>query len=214
MIFGGKQRAVESLIAQYLEQVTDCLDAFADCIQASLEGQAFEDLVQKVERTHQAESKADDLRREVAMMLYGKALFPESRGDILGLLEAVDRVPNKAESVVRQMQHQRFAMPSDLSEGFGHLACCVKDCGTELIRAVAELFENYSNAMFLAEKVNELESQADDAELALIEKIFTSSRETGDKILLRDMAQAIGGVADRAEDASDRIRIIAVKRKV
>ena len=83
-----------------------------------------------------------------------------------------------------------------------------------MVRAVAELFANYANAMFLADRVSELESQADDAELALMEKIFASSRETADKILLRDMAQDIGSIADRAEDASDRIRIIAVKRKV
>lgn len=214
MIFGGKQRAVESMIDRYLEQVTQCLEAFSDCIQASLDSQAFDDLVLKVERTHQAESQADDLRREITMMLYGKALFPESRGDILGLLEAVDRIPNKAESVVRQMQHQRFALPADLADDFRRLADCVRSCANELVRAVAELFDNYANAMFLADRVNDLESQADDAELILMEKIFASSRETADKILLRDMARDIGSIADRAEDASDRIRIIAVKRKV
>ncbi|MEK0368345.1 MAG: DUF47 family protein, partial [Nitrosopumilus sp.] len=43
-------------------------------------------------------------RREIEISLYEKALIPESRGDILGLLEAVDRIPNKAESVAFQMQ--------------------------------------------------------------------------------------------------------------
>ena len=120
----------------------------------------------------------------------------------------------KPPGLVRQMQHQRFAMPRDLAGEFRELADRVRICSLELIKAVRELFDNYHNAMFLADRVGELESEADDAEFDLIGKIFASSHDTADKILLRDMTQAIGSIADRAEDASDRIRIIAVKRKI
>jgi predicted phosphate transport protein (TIGR00153 family) len=167
-----------------------------------------------MERTHQAESRADDIRREIVLLLYGKALFPESRGDILGLIEAVDKIPNQAESVVRQMRHQQFQTPADLGQDLRSLVQLVRTCSLEVVKAARTLFVDYHSAAFLSDRVGELESEADDLEFALIEKIFTSSRETADKILLRDMVQAIGDIADRAEAVSDRVRLIAVKRKV
>lgn len=214
MIFGGKQKAVETLIEQYLAHVDRCVDAFVSCIESSLAGESFDELVQRVEDTHRAESQADDVRQEICVLLYGKALFPESRGDILGLLEAVDKVANRAETVVRQMRHQRFQIPAELGGDFRALVAQVRCCSTELIKAVAALFEDYSSAALLADRIGELESKADDLEFDLIEKIFSSRRETAEKILLRDMVQAIGSIADRAENAADRVRIVAIKRKI
>ncbi|MCP4248719.1 MAG: DUF47 family protein [bacterium] len=214
MIFGGKQKAVESRIERYLECVDGCVDAFVACIEASLADESFESLVERVEETHQAESRADDMRQEIAVLLYGKALFPESRGDILGLIEAVDKIPNRAEAVVRQMQHQRFHFPPELSKQCHALVVQVRDCSRELTRAVAALFTDYNSAALLADRIGELESRADDLEFELIGSIFDSRRDTGEKILLRDMVQAIGDIADRAENAADRVRIVAIKRKI
>ncbi len=214
MIFGGKQRAVESLIQQYLEQVRACLDAFGACMTLSLEGGTFEELTARVDATHRAESKADDTKQELCVLLYGKALFPESRGDILGLLEATDKIANQAEKVVRQMRHQRFSIPPELADGFGRLVSQVQSCSKELIAAVAALFEDYHSAMLFADRIGELESRADDIEFELIESIFASRHETAEKILLRDMVQAIGSIANRAENAADGVRIVAIKRKI
>ncbi len=214
MIFGGKQRAVELLIEQYLDQVTECVESFASCVDSSLAGEPLEASIAAVERTHQAESRADDIRREIVLLLYGKALFPESRGDILGLIEAVDRIPNQAENAVRQLRHHQFQMPPELGEGLQALVGSVRACSLEVVKAARTLFTDYHSAAFLSDRVGELESQADELEFALIDRIFTSSRETADKILLRDTVQAIGAIADRAERVSDRVRLIAVKRKI
>lgn len=214
MLFGGKQRMVETLIGQYLDHVTACVDAFVICVESSIDAKSFDILVDQAERTHRAESLADDVRREIGLLLYGKALFPESRGDILGLLEAVDKIPNQAENVVRQMRHQRFQMPVELGDQFKALVAEVRECNQELVRAVRTLFGDYDRAMFLSDRVGEIESRADDLEFQLIDRIFSSNRETADKILLRDMVQAIGDVANRAENAADRVRIVAVKRKI
>ncbi|MCH7813324.1 MAG: DUF47 domain-containing protein [Planctomycetes bacterium] len=214
MIFGGKQKAVEDRIERYLECVDACVDAFVACIEASLADETFESLVERVAETHQAESRADDMRQEIGVLLYGKALFPESRGDILGLLEAIDKIPNRAESVVRQMQHQRFHFPPELGKQCRALVAQVQNCSRELTRAVAALFTDYNSAALLADRIGELESRADDLEFDLIGSIFDSRRETAEKILLRDMVQAIGDIADLAENAADRVRIVAIKRKI
>ena len=47
--------------------------------------------------------------------MYTKALFPESRGDILGLLETMESVPNHSESTVRMILNQHIRIPDELT---------------------------------------------------------------------------------------------------
>lgn len=44
-------------------------------------------------QTHKFESKADDIREEIEALMLGKALIPESRRDIIGLLESINDIP-------------------------------------------------------------------------------------------------------------------------
>ena len=101
MFFGGKQKTLEALIRRYLDDVGRCLDGLGTCLESCLAGEPFATIGEKAQVIHHAESQADDTRREIYVLLYGKALFPESRGDILGLLEATDKLPNAAESVAQ-----------------------------------------------------------------------------------------------------------------
>ncbi len=52
-------------------------------------GAEFEEKLQSVNRL---ESEADGLRRSIETQLYTQTLIPESRGDVLGLLENLDSV--------------------------------------------------------------------------------------------------------------------------
>ena len=138
--------------------------------------------------------------------------FPESRGDILGLLEAVDRVPNHTESSVRMVLQQHITIPAELSADVLALVDACARCAEALIEGVNLLFKNFLAATVSVGQVDELESQADRLEGQLIDRIFSSDLDPLSKILLRDLVQRLGGVADRAESAADRIRIIVAKR--
>lgn len=214
MFFGGKQKILESLIDRYLTRVQDCLDRLEACLEASLAGEPFELIAEKARATHQAESQADDTRREICILLYGKALFPESRGDILAVIESTDKLANAAESVARQILHERLQIPAELGEDFRELLRRTRACAGELLRGVRMLFEDYHSAVHLADRVDGLESRADEMEFSLIERVFRSGLGTGEKILLRDLIRRIGDIADRAEDTGDRVRIAAIKRRV
>ena len=73
-----------------------------------------EDFDEAVSKVHRLEAACDDLRREIEYLLYGKALLPESRGDLLGLLETFDRLPNIAETVAFLFSCQKMLLPADL----------------------------------------------------------------------------------------------------
>lgn len=213
-LFWGKQKEVEDILRRYCHEYGQCLDIFVTGINNYFDHGNRDKLGKDVQRTHNAESLADDLLTELGAVLYGSTLFPESRGDILGLVEALDAVVNKAEATIRMPYHQYITVPQELAPKFKELVSTVREC-TKLLRKSAEmLFDKFHRAAGYYGMVDQLESQTDAQEAALIENIFSTNLEIGHKILLRDLVSSIADIADRAENASARIQLILIKRKL
>lgn len=214
MFFRSKQIELESQLTRYREKAASCVHKFRDSFKEYCESSDIERLEQRVKQVHHEESEADDIRREIEVMMYSRALFPESRGDVLGLLEAMDRVPNQAEAAVRLIVNQAVAVPEDLHSLLFRLVdvCC--RCVEDMFEAASKLFTDFSSVTAMVGKIDELESQADAIEMHLTRRIFTSDLKDLDKLLLRDLTQSIATISDRAENVADRMRIIAVKRMV
>jgi len=119
-LFFKKQHQVEALIYEYLEYLETSRKHFAEAINACLETGVCEDFDFRTRLTHKFESKADDVREKIKELMYGKALLPESRGDIMGLLEAMDIVPRVFELILQMIKTQKLIIPdliaSDIKE--------------------------------------------------------------------------------------------------
>ncbi len=214
MLFENKQKKVESQIAQYCNSVINCLDEFRNAFQAYSQDNDRANLASNYSKVHKAESQADDIRREIEVVMYTKALFPESRGDILGLLETMDKVPNEAESAVRMALNQYIQIPDILKPGILQLVDVCHRCVLAMVESVNKLFSEFTNATVAIGKIDELESEADFIESNLIEQIFSSDIQGWQKLLLRDLVKRIAGVSDRSENVGDRVRIIVAKRRI
>jgi uncharacterized protein len=207
-----RQKQVEARLAQYNREVLACAAAFQEAFASICKGCSREQLRDFFARVHEAEHNADDIRRSTETQMYTEALFPESRGDILGLLEALDRVPNHAESSVRMVLLQHVTIPEHLQPQVLALVDTCTKCIEVTVDGAGRLFENFLSATVSVGQIDELESQADKQEAALVDRIFSGDMDALSKILLRDLANRIGGVADRCESVGDRIRIIVAKR--
>ena len=214
MLFINKQKQVESLLAEYRQKVFTCIKIFENSILQYLENSDRDVLEKNCIEIHKAESQADDIRREIEVMMYSKALFPESRGDILGLLETMDRVPNQAEETIHMISNQRINIPEKFHTQITELVNTCVRCTEALLDSSEKLFSDFTTATVILGKVDELESEADHMEKAITKQIFTSGLDGFEKIMLRDTVKQISTVCDRAEKAGDRIRIIVAKRRV
>ena len=209
-------REIEQLVEQYLVLAEKCLTAFSAAFDVYFsEGLStrFETLAQE---TAQAESGADNKRREVEEAMYGRALIPESRGDVLGMLESIDLVPNKAESVLWQIWLQSMILPAAYVEKMKDLVRANCEAFELLCRATRATFDNVSAAPRITTEISRKEGESDSIERELIKSAFDASEEelpTAQKILLKELILEIGSISDRAENAADRLRIIAIKRK-
>jgi uncharacterized protein Yka (UPF0111/DUF47 family) len=91
MMLWKKQKEMEQAVEDYLAETESCLSAFIEALDVYFAEGLSSEFEQRIEKTHQHESKADDKRREIEYAMYKRALIPESRGDILGMLEAICR---------------------------------------------------------------------------------------------------------------------------
>ncbi|MHC4295281.1 MAG: DUF47 domain-containing protein, partial [Planctomycetota bacterium] len=145
--------------------------------------------------------------------MYDKALIPESRGDVLGMLEAIDLVPNKCESVLHQIYLQSMIVPEQFAERLQQLIRSNIESHSLLTQTVRNLFERVKRVGEGAARVSQQEAYSDIIEQQLIKAIFDSEMDTGEKLLLKELVLEIGSISDRAENAADRLRVIAVKRQ-
>ena len=208
---------MQALLDEYMVNWAACVEAFREAWTTVLADGINESFDFQVDRTHKAESKADDIRRKVEFELYAKALLPESRGDILGLLETVDRVLTEAERTLYEIKLQEIDIPADLRPVFAQLVDVSCACCDALDKAVRLVFVDHGKldaALELTQQVDDLESESDHLERRLIRMIFKLNTPTGDKVLLKDLVQVLGRVADRAENVANRVRLASVKRRV
>lgn len=213
MWFKNRQRKIEAQLAEYRKNVALCMDHLRKAFKDFFATGDIEQLRADFGEMHRAESMADDMRRDIEVVMYSEALFPESRGDILGLLETADRVPNQAESSVRMLLNQHVKIPEAFHSTMLQLVEVSHRCVRMMLDGMAKVFSDFANAAVFAGKVDELESEADNLEVILIEQVFSSDMDGFDKLLLRDLIKHIAQISDRAENVGDRIRIIVAKRR-
>lgn len=214
MRFASRQRRIEKQLAEYRREVQLCIAGMHRLFKEYYEKNGDINLERFIARVYRNEGRADDIRREIEVAMYSKALFPESRGDILGLLETTDKVPNQAEHVVVMIKTHHITIPEAFRGGIEELADTCHRCVKALLKGQRYLFNDYAHATEAVGKVDELESKADHLETQLIDQVFTSDLDGLQKVLLRDLIQSLAAVSDRAENAGDRIRLMVAKRGI
>ena len=98
----GPQHEIEKKLADYLQPTEEmALD-----MQRGVEAHPKQDLdgfSRLFERINEAEHRLDTLRRDVEDQIYRRRLSPETRGDLLGLPESVDKIPARIEALTGEL---------------------------------------------------------------------------------------------------------------
>lgn len=210
--FGKKEAEIIKLFREHLGAIDETLlslEKFFDAIKEN-NSTSFDIYSEEV---HSSESQADHKRRDMESAMYSGAFLPNFRGDLLGLSETFDKVANKAEAVVDEIVLQHLKIPAGFIDEFSELID-LSHKTFEAVRSAAEnLFEDMDNIDEFVKNTERLEHQEDESERALIKKIFDTEMPLAEKRELRQLALTIGSIANTAEDCSDRIRIIVLKRR-
>ena len=175
-----KQETVFSKIQTYFEKTDKTRDVFKTTVTDLINTGADPSLAEAVEKVHEAEHEADEMRRSVIKDLYQKALVPESRGDILGLLESFDQLPNTFQAVCNFLFFQLVNIPENFKARFIDLVNVNIEAYNLTKDAAFCLFQE-QDLMNKCELVCDKERESDAGERALVRDIFSSDLDLAEK---------------------------------
>jgi len=210
-----KQSQVEKLIYDYLDTLKLAQKSFLNALEACfLNGVFCENFEYLIIQTHKFESKADDIREEVKALMYEKALIPESRGDILLLLDSIDLIPHLFEQILYSIQTQKLTLPDFIVTDTRELTKISLECCDLVVREVTALFKKNERIRDLLTQIDSHESHCDHIERRIVTKIFDSPIDPFQKLQLKELVCLIGEISDQADRVSKRINIFNIKRRV
>jgi len=209
-----RELGVEKQIDSFLNQVVRSGLIFSQGAEAYLKGNSA-DFQRKLKEIVEVEHAGDDLRRSIQQYLYTKTLIPESRSDVLQLLENMDSLLDRFKGALWRMEIENLDIEEDFHEDFLLLINAVVETVESIVRAVRAFFKNISAVADHLDKVYYWESESDKISTRLQSAIFRKEElRLSHRMLQRELARHLDKIADRAEDVADNLNIYVIKRSL
>jgi predicted phosphate transport protein (TIGR00153 family) len=209
-----KKIGIEKQIDDFLDQISESGMQFKQGMDAYLKGniEAFEE---KIEQISVTEHHGDELRRSLEEQLYTQTLIPESRGDVLELLENMASLLDRFKGALWRFDIERPEICEAFNEDFKELFACVVDAVEALVLSARAFFKEIATVSDHMHKVIYWETESDKISTRLQRAIFRSEDlRLSHRMQLRDFVRHVDKIADRAEDVADRLGIYVIKRSL
>ena len=209
-----KERQLETLIYSYLENLEMTQKHFRTAMQACVGKGECEDFAFLIDQTHKFESRADDIRDEINQLMYSRALIPESREDIMALLERVDKIPRIFETILHMLSTQKLSIPAFLVLDVNDLIRVSLDSCELMIKQIVVMIKRKENIRPLMAAIDQNESHCDHIERRIIHRVFDSDLDPFVKLQLKEAVLSMGEISDQADRVSKFVNILNLKRRV
>ena len=214
--FFGKETEVEKLSKLHVELVYQSVYKLIDVMEHYYKHD-FDSMDDEVNEITRIEKEADDIRRKMEIEFFKGAFLPFDREDRINLAEQVDSVADAVQSTAYSISLRKITFPESFREDFIELVKASCDTVALLRDCIKMLDVDLGAALSKTHDIEEKEDEGDVVERRIISRLYDAYRSEEISILkfmeLKNIAEKIGNIADRAEDASDRVPIIVAKRK-
>jgi uncharacterized protein len=174
-----------------------------------------ESFTKKIADISKVEHRGDALRRDLEEQLYTRTLIPESRGDVLELLESMDALLDRFKGALWQFEIERPVIFPELHEDIQELATCVVEAVEAMVLSSRAFFKDISTVADHLHKVSHWETQSDIVSTRIQKQVFNKpALRLSYRMQLRDFIRHVDKIADRAEDVADKLRIYVIKRSL
>jgi predicted phosphate transport protein (TIGR00153 family) len=211
VLSGEKSKGFYNAFDIYVQDVHKCVTRLREAIHLYCDGdaKAAEIAGKKVVNL---EKKADFLRRDLEKNLYEGVLIPFGREDKYNLIEAIDDIADKAEIAVRLAKIAMPNVPKKLVPDMKLLADQVESTVAKLGSAVMLLNKDIDKAIKKAKEVELEREKVRETEFKIFEGLFSNAKgKEINALLLKDLVSLVALVADKTEEAADRVVVLSVK---
>jgi uncharacterized protein len=203
---------IEKEIDEFLDKVSEAGLLCKNGMVVYLKGN-MESFAQCLTSIRDTEHKGDALRRSIEQDLYKKTLIPESRGDVMELLEDMDALLDRFTGLIWQFEIERPDICSEFHEDFQELLLYSVESVEADVRSCRAFFKDISAVSNHIHKVSFWEKESDKVSTRLQQAIFgRQDLRLSHKMHLRFFVKQVDRIADEAEDVADRLNIYVIKR--
>ena len=214
MIFNiiTRKTGIEKEINDFLDQVSQSGLVFQNGAKFYLRGK-YADFDRVLADISAIEHKGDALKRSIVEHLHTKTLIPESRGDVLELLENMDSLLDRFKGALWRFEIERPEIDSMFVSDFKELINGVVAAVEAIVKSARAFFTDITAVRDHLHKVSFWETECDKISTRLRTAIFRNDDlRLSHCMLLSDFVRHIEKISDRAEDVADRMNIYVIKR--
>jgi len=212
-LFRRTKRLVGS-IDEFLDRIAEAGLAFERGVSHYLREGVDEIVEEKLEQITWLEGQGDRLRRDIETVLYTEMLIPDAQGDVLSLLDDLDRLLDAMKATFVTFTIERPQIPEAYRNAFEALGSTSVQAVSSTVSASRAYFKDPNAVRDHILKISFFEREADRTAIRLASQIFDSDLPLDRKMHLRDCMRSIDALADEAEDVGDKLAIYAVKRSL
>ncbi|OGV49219.1 MAG: hypothetical protein A2017_06035 [Lentisphaerae bacterium GWF2_44_16] len=214
MFIFSRNKELFAKLEEYLGLALKTVEVFNEAVEYFVAHGVDEHFCVMAKKTQQNEAAADDIRREIETFMYEKSLLPETREDLLIIIETIDKIPNHAEAIVNIFQDQKTKLFPQISGMILELLAVSRETFGQTVEATRNCFGKRDMVKAFNAMVDKNENLGDDLERKMISNIFSSDLNTGDKILQKEIVVNLGEICDLCKTTLDHLMICSVKRQL
>jgi predicted phosphate transport protein (TIGR00153 family) len=214
MYLFNKNKILLEKYTNYLNLCADTIEIFKEAIEYSMNSGLDEHYGVLAKKVHGKESDADSMRRIIECEMYEQSLLPESREELLDIIERIDAVPNGADHLANLLMIQKTEIIPSIKKDVSELLAISLESFKYTREAALDCFMKMKRMKELQTLIKNTESIGDGLEHEMVRKIFEEKMETGDKLVQKDIVFQIGDICNMCEHVMDRIVICSIKRKL
>jgi predicted phosphate transport protein (TIGR00153 family) len=167
----------------------------------------------RVAQIKRLKDEAVEQRRVIIQQLAESGMLLLNREDFLHLAVQIGEIADYCEGAAHRISYMaknRIQVDEDVRQGILSLSKNVLKTVTNLRETILSLNYNRQRALDMAQNVEVAEYAVDELYRELEFKIFESKHDTRTILLLWSLAGLLEDISDKAEDAIDSIRILAL----
>lgn len=158
-------------------------------------------------------NEASNLKRSLAEELISAGAILFSREDFLRLAAPLTEIADRADGIafrLREVWARRQRPDKSVLESLKEHSAAVLDCVLKLREVTYSLNFDIAKVESLATAVESAERNADESYRRFVLKLIDAKVDLPTLVLMKDMAEMLEEIADKAEDAADASRMLAL----
>lgn len=203
-----------SEIDEFIDRVSEAQMVVERALMHYFEHGVDDQLDESLTQIGQIEERADELRRNVANMMFSQMLLPDTRGDVLELLGDVDVTLDDCVHLMVDLAIERPTPDGQHIDEFKAMIAEVGKAVQAMLRAARAYFKEPRAVRDDVHKINFHDREATKIALRIGRAAFDSDLSLSRKRQVRDWLSKIRSIASHANDIGDQLSIFAVKRSI